>query len=175
MPNYAAVAAPLSDATRKGMPNQVKWSDAMDMSFNSLKQCMSEAPVLRLPDPTKEYVVRTDASNIGLGAALMQEHEGVLHPVAYLSRKLLPREQNYSAVERECLGIVWAIEKLQAYLYGREFVLESDHQPLAYMHQAKLKNAKVMRWAIFLQPYRFRLRAIKGRDNLVADYLSRSV
>ena len=75
------------------------------------------------------------------GAVLLQEHEGVKLPVSYASRKLLAREMGYSVIEKECLGIVWGIQKFESYLYGREFMLETDHQPLVYLNRAKTANA----------------------------------
>ena len=103
----------------------------------------------------------------------MQEHEGVKLPVSYASRKLLAREMGYSVIEKECLGIVWGIQKFESYLYGREFMLETDHQPLVYLNRAKTANARLMRWALALQPYRYRIIAIKGSENIGADFLSR--
>lgn len=96
-------------------------------------------------------------------------------PVCYASRKLLPREQKYSVIERECLAVVWAIAKFHIYLYGKEFVLETDHHPLAFLATAKLTNNRVMRWALSLQPYRYVVKAIKGTENAGADFLSRCV
>ena len=92
-----------------------------------------------------------------------------------LVKKLLPRERSYSTIQRECLAIVWAIQKIQAYLYGREFVLETDHQPLVYLQRAKVTNSRILRWALSPQPYRFRIQCIKGSENVGADYLSRSL
>ena len=100
------------------------------------------------------------------------EGEGRL-PIAYAGKKLLPRERNYSVIETECLGIIWGVEKLRKYLCGVEFLLGTDHKPLPYMQTAKVLNPRIMRWAMKLQPYRFRIVAIRGRDNLRADYLSR--
>lgn len=76
-------------------------------------------------------------------------------------------------IEKECLAIVWSVQKFLRYLYGREFLLETDHQPLVYLTQAKVSNARLMRWALLLQPYRFRIISIKGSDNVGADCLSR--
>ena len=172
--NYAVVAAPLTDLTKKGAPNQVRWNDDLQRSFEALKHSLSTAPVLQLADWEKVFVVRTDASERGVGAVLLQEHDGILLPVSYISRKLLDREVRYSAIEKECLGIVWAVERFQPYLYGKEFVLQTDHKPLTYMQKAKLTNSRVMRWALALQPFRFRMEAIKGQDNVGADWLSRA-
>ncbi|PIK52169.1 hypothetical protein BSL78_10948 [Apostichopus japonicus] len=173
IPNYSALVAPLSDLTRKGSPNRVIWGSAQDKAFNDLKQALISPPLLRLPDVNKQFVLRTDASDVGIGAVLLQEHEGELFPVAYASRKLLERERNYSVIERECLGLVWAVQKFHVYLYGSEFVLQTDHEPLTYLNRAKLLNSRIMRWALVLQEYRFRLESIKGKYNVGADYMSR--
>ena len=128
---------------------------------------------LKLPDITKPFLLRTDASDRGVGAVLRQMEGELKLPIAYASRKLIPRETAYSTVEKECLAIVWAIQKFQRYLYGREFVLETDHEPLTYLNSSKIANARLMRWSLTLQPYRFRIEAIKGIDNVGADYMSR--
>ena len=160
---------------KKGDPNKLTWEPVQDLAFRELKAALSSQPVLRLPDFTKQFVVRTGASDQGLGAILLQEHEDGIFPVLYLSRKLNAAERNYSVIERECLAAVWAIRKLQVYLYGQEFVLQTDHRPLTFLDQAKLANARVMRWAMALQPYRYRTESIRGSDNVGADYLSRAV
>ena len=79
--------------------------------------------------------MRTDASDQGLGAVLLQEFPDGKFPIAYVSRKLLAREKNYPAIEREGLAIVWAIKKFEGYLYGNHFVLEIDPMPLIHIHQ----------------------------------------
>ena len=104
---------------------------------------------------------------------MLQEWDGVRHPVAYASRKLLPREMNYPIIERECLSIVWGIQKFHNFLYGQSFILETDHQPLSYLNKTEFQNSRIMRWALALQPYRFSVRYIKGSLNVGADFLSR--
>ena len=174
IPNFAAIACPLTDLTRKGAPNEVEWSEAQQKAFETLKSAVANPPILKLPDFNQVFVLQTDASNVGIGAMLLQEEGGIKHPIAFGSRKLLPRETRYSTIEKECLGIVWAITKFQDYLYGKEFVLETDHQPLQYLRSTKYQNGRVMRWALAIQPYRFTIRAIHGRDNVGADFLSRN-
>jgi len=104
---------------------------------------------------------------------LLQEHEGNLFPVAYASKKLNDAERRYSTLEREGLAIVWAVKKFQMYLYGRPFVLETDHQPLVNMNKTRYANNRVSRWCMFLQSFDIRIRSIKGEDNHFADFLSR--
>ena len=100
-------------------------------------------------------------------AVLLQEDRvGEKRPIAFASRKLQPRETRYSTIEKECLAIIWGTAKFQENLYGTAFILETDHRPLQYLRQTKFQNGRLMRWALALQPYRFLLRAIRGRDNV---------
>lgn len=123
---------------------------------------------------SKTFLLRTDASDTGLGAVLLQDHNDVLMPIAYSNRTLLEREKKYAVIESECLSIVWAIETIKYYLYGKEFVLQTDQQPLTYLRNMKNGNGKLMRWSLSLQPYSFSLDYIKGECNIGADVLSRS-
>lgn len=134
---------------------------------------LSDRPILKLPEFNETFILRTDAADDGIGAVLLQMEDDEKLPVAYASRKLQPREKAYAVIEKECLAVVWGIQKFNQYLYGREFLLETDHQPLTYLNKAKTENSRLMRWALQLQPYRFRIIAIKGSDNVGADYLSR--
>ena len=110
---------------------------------------------------------------MGLGAVLLQENDGMKFPVMYASRKLHDSEKRYATTEKECLAIIWAVQKFHRYLYGVKFVLETDHEALAYINHAKLSNSRVMRWAMVLQTYRFVVKVIAGKENIGADLLSR--
>ena len=171
--NFATIAVPLTDLTKKGASNNIKWEKTHERAFTTLKDRLTKSPILRLPDFEKDFMVQTDASDVGIGVVLLQEFEDGIFPIAYASKKLLPREKNYSVIERECLGIVYAVKKFQSYLYGKPFVIQTDHKPLVYIHKCKIESARIMRWALFLQNYKFRVEAIKGQDNVGADYLSR--
>ena len=173
IPNYSLIAAPLTDLTKKGSPSKVVWVDPQEKAFYALKGHLTSKPVLKLADMTRPYVLRTDASDIAVGAVLMQEYDGELFPVAYASKKLSKRESAYSTMERECLALVWAVQKFQLYLYGKSFVLQTDHQPLIYLNRCKVSNARIMRWALFLQSFSIQIEAIKGSLNVGADYMSR--
>jgi len=163
IPNFATVAVPLTDLTKKDQPNQLKWGEAQDRAFETLKSYIVNPPILRLSDFEKQFILRTDPSNTGIGAILLQEESGVKHPVAFASRKLLTRERDYSTIEKENVAIVWAIQKFQNFLYGKEFILETDHQPLLFLGKAQYgQNGRLMRWALVLQQYQFTLNAING-------------
>lgn len=90
-------------------------------------------PVLCSPDFDKMFVLQTDAYEVGLGAVLKQEQGGELHPVAYLSRKLYPRETRYSVIEKECWALKWALDSFKYYLLGRDFLVETDHRALQWI------------------------------------------
>ena len=175
VPNFSAISAPLSDLTKKGQPSKVRWGPEQENAFASLINQLSQSPILCLPDFEKEFILQTDASDIGIGAVLLQEYGEYRFPVYFASKKLLDREKHYSVIEKECLAIVWSIQKFQSYLYGREFSLETDYQPLIYLNKAKVTNARLMRWALALQPFKMRLESIKGCKNFTADFLSRMI
>ncbi|XP_070188629.1 uncharacterized protein [Littorina saxatilis] len=175
VPNFAAIALPLTDLTRKNLSNRVEWTDRCEEAYQTLRQMLSQRPVICVPDLSLPFVLQTDASDIGLGAVLLQDHGGELKPVSFASRKLNNAEKNYATVEKECLAIVWAIRKFEVYLYGREFELQTDHQSLQHLQRSKTSNGRLMRWALLLQSFSFRVTVIRGRDNVGADYYSRIV
>ena len=173
VPNFAAISAPLSGLTRKGLPDRVHWTDDCALAFSKLQAILSNKPILILPDFNLEFVLRTDASSSGIGACLLQMRDDLLHPVIFASRKLLDREMKYSVMEKECLSIVWAVSKLQRYLIGNHFVIETDHKPLKFLEEKRTTSARLARWALTLQEYRFSITYIPGSHNVTADILSR--
>ena len=96
-----------------------------------------------------------------------------MYPVAYHSRKLKAAERNYSTVEKECLAVVDGVKKFYIYLFGSQFTLETDHLPLANLRPSKTANARLTRWALYLQQFNLRIKYIRGQDNVGADLLSR--
>ena len=153
LPKMAELAIPLTELLKKGQPEKVNWNLECDDTFRHAKEALVQAPVLRIANPTEMFVLQTDASNQGLGAVLSQYAEdGYEHPVAFASRKLLPREVNYAVVEKECLAIVWALCQFHVYLYGQEFTIETDHLPLSWLERMKNKNARLTRWSLQIQP-----------------------
>uniref|UniRef100_A0A8C5C6I6 Gypsy retrotransposon integrase-like protein 1 n=1 Tax=Gadus morhua TaxID=8049 RepID=A0A8C5C6I6_GADMO len=173
IPGYATLASPMNDLTRKALPDRVTWSEAADRAFKTLREALCSEPVLITPDFNLPVIVHTDASEVGLGGVLSQVRAGEEHPITYVSRKLLPNERNYSTVEKEALAIKWCLEKLRYYLLGREFTLVTDHDPLKWMAGAKNTNARVTRWFLALQDFRFRVDHRPGREHANADALSR--
>lgn len=173
IPDCANIMQPLTDLTKKNAKTIITWNEELEVTFNKLKTALASKPILKLPDVEKEFIVRTDASNKAIGCVLLQEHENVMHPVAYASKKLNEREKKYAVEEKEALALIWGVQKFNRYLYGKEFLMETDHLGLQYLKTGNVKNARVMRWSLALQDYKFRVRYIKGSDNNMADYLSR--
>ena len=149
------------------------WNQQADQAFRKLKEFICKPPVLRLPDLSRDFILRTDASNVAVGAILLQEYDGMFFPISYASKMLSRSQQAYSTIERESLAIIWAVQKYYQYLYGRQFIIQTDHSPLQYLNSAKLSNSRLMRWAIKLQPFTYSVQAISGSLNIGADYLSR--
>ena len=149
------------------------WGDTHEKAYQTIKILLTSDPILRLPDPEKTFVLRTDALDYGIGAVLIQEHEGKLFLICYASKKLSDAEGNYSTIEKECLAVVWGIKRFHVYLYDVRFVLQTDHEPLKYMNIAKFTNNRLLRWAMFLQSDNMKVEAMKGSDIVEANYLSR--
>ena len=128
-----------------------------------------------LPNVDEKFILRTDASDFGLGATSLQHRHGRIYPVPYASRKLLYREIRYTAMDRECFRIVWGIKKFAMYLYGKPFTLQTDHRSLQVLSASKFENPHIMRWALALPIYNFKVEHINDKENLCADFLSRAV
>ena len=175
IPDYASIAVPLTDLTKKSAPNQVRWSVECNKAFEKLKSLLCSAPVLQSPDFSQPFVLQTDASDFGVGAVLSQtDGEGIDHPVAYFSRKLLPREQRYSTVEKECLAIKLGTQAFRVYLLGRPFTIQTDHRALQWLDRLKETNSRLTRWSLALQPFQFTVQHRAGKANANADALSRA-
>jgi len=166
IPDYATVALPLTDLTRKNAPSDVKWSEQCTRAFAELKRRLCTTPVLSSPDFERPFTLQTDASERGVGAVLSQHSEdGEEHPVAFFSRKLLPREEKYATIEKECLAIKLAVHTFRVYLLGKPFTIQTDHRSLEWLHRMKENNARLTRWSLALQPYQFKVKHRAGKDN----------
>ncbi|KAK4317640.1 hypothetical protein Pmani_011295 [Petrolisthes manimaculis] len=146
-------------------------NDSCQPQDEKIKKIVTALPPRNL---TKDFVLRTDASGVGIGSVLMQYQDGELWPVSYASRKLSKAERNYSTVERELLAVVEGVKKYYQCLYGRKFTIQTDHMPLHYLRTAKTSNARIMRWALYMQQFEYTAEYIKGAENVGADFLSRT-
>lgn len=151
----------------------MSWTKEAERAFTELKQILCGEPVLQAPNFNKPFLLQTDASEVGVGAVLFQLQDGLEHPVMFISRKLLPHEKNYATIEKECLAVKWAIEKLRYYLLGRKFVLITDHAPLKWLSQNKGENARITCWFLQLQDFQFKVEHQAGSSHANADAMSR--
>ena len=171
---FAKIATPLFRLLQK----ESKWIWDKDCvnAFEALKNKLVSDPVLRLPSFNRSFILYTDASGYALGAILSQkDDEGNDYVCSYASRLLKNAELNYGITEKECLAVVWAIKHFRVYLYGTPFKVITDHSALAWLMSIKDPNARLARWAIYLQTYQFEIIHRKGKIHSNVDALSRPV
>jgi hypothetical protein len=165
--HYSEIAVPLTNLTRKA--NAWDWTGRCQDAFELLKQKLTEASLLRTPDERLPYEVVTDASDLGLGAVLLQEG----HPVAFESRKLNSAELNYNVTEKEMLAVVHALHVWRCYLEGADFTVYTDYVSNTYFQTQPNLSRRQARWSEFLQRFgAFEWKYRKVASN-VADALSR--
>lgn len=141
-----------------------------------MKALLASTPALSAPDFIRPFKLAVDASDCGAGAVLMQEDAHVVdHPVCYFSRKFNRHQRLYSTIEKEALALVLALQHFVVYVGSPSgpVVVQTDHNPLVFLHRMHNNNQRLMRWSLFLQCYDLDIRHIRGRDNVVADALSR--
>jgi len=169
--NFAHVAAPLHALIHKGKSWQ--WSAECTEAFFELKKRLISAPVLMLPDFSKSFVLDTDASGEGLGAVLSQIINGKEHVISYASRTLSHTEKRYCATRREMLALVWGSRHFRPYLYGRKFLLRTDHNSLCWLHNFKEPEGQVARWLETMAEFQYEVIHRPGKQHSNADSLSR--
>ena len=173
--NFSDKIACLNEKLKKTYREPLQWTEAEKQSFDEVKKVFISPPLLRVPDIQTPFILRTDASSIGIGACLLQYEDHIPYPISFASRKLNPTEVKYSAIEKECLALVWGVHRFNYYLLGKEFFIECDHQPLSFLQKSNNDNQKLQRWVLALQPYRFTVVYIRGTNNHISDMLSRGI
>ncbi|KAJ3684964.1 hypothetical protein LUZ61_014128 [Rhynchospora tenuis] len=164
--DYGLISKPLTDLTKK---NAFAWSSQAQVAFDTLKHAMTTTPVLTLPDYAKQFVIETDASALGMGAVLMQDNR----PIAYLSKSLGVKNQGLSTYEKELLALITAVKKWKHYLLGQPFVIRTDQISLKHLLEQKVTNALQHKSLCTLLGLDYKIEYKKGKDNKVADALSR--
>ena len=165
--DFSTIATPLNALTKKGVA--FSWGPTQENAFTVLKDKLTHAPLLQLPDFNKTFELECDASGIGLGGVLLQDGK----PVAYFSEKLSGPLLNYSTYDKELYALVRTLETWQHYLWPKEFVIHSDHESLKHIRsQAKL-NRRHAKWVEFIESFPYVIKHKKGKENVIADALSR--
>ena len=178
--NFGQISAPLAELfkeqdgdKRKNRP--IIWNTGHQLAFERLKKALTNAPVLNQPDPTKRYIIETDASDFAVGYVLAQEGEdGKLHPVAFDGRKLKGPELRYPTHEKELLAIKEALDRWKHYIEnGHTTIILTDHESLRYMNSVRTPSKRLARWIDEFQCYDLDIRYRRGREAIVPDALSR--
>jgi hypothetical protein len=173
--HFSGIAAPLTAKT-KNQDQMFTWGNKTQDAFDQLKTRFTEAPILAVHDPEKDSILETDASDEAIGGCLSQRgDDGLLHPIAYYSRKLTGAEANYDVHDKELLAIIDTMEQWRPYLEGTKNPVQiyTDHKNLIYFTTTKTLNRRQVRWSETLAKYNFRISYRKGTENARADALSR--
>ena len=170
---FSPVLSKLSEPLRRLCKSRVEWAweSEQQSAFEAIKQVITTLPVLTYFDKTKKHMIQCDTSKKGLGAVLLQESK----PVMYVLRTLTKMEQRYSNIERELLAIVFALERLNHYTFGRTITVQSDHQPLQSIWKKSILSAspRLQRLLLRLAHYDQNIEFLRGKENMIADALSR--
>lgn len=174
IPSFSEICHPLYNLAKVKDNKDYVWNDDCQNSFDLLKKSLTTFPVLHPFSLHKDTILTTDASRKSLGAVITQDG----HPVMYISRKLTDTEAKYSNIERECLSIVWATNRLQNFLLGKKFKIETDHKPLVYIldPNSELRteiSPRLMKFSLKMMRFDYEICHISGSKNIVADCLSR--
>ena len=170
LPHLSTVTEPLRRLENKDV--EWHWDEVHERAFTDVKRLITSHPLLRYYDVSKEVTLQCDASQSGLGAALLQDGQ----PVAFTSRSLTTTEKNYAQIEKELLAIVHACERFDQYLFGREVTVETDHKPLEAILKKPLLTApkRLQRMMMRLQNYQLKVVYKRGQEMYIADTLSRA-
>ena len=169
--NFSERATPLTRLTRKDIP--FDWCTRCQLAFEDLKNALCTAPVLAYPRDDCEYILDTDASDVGVGSVLSQIQEGKERVVAFASKKLNRTQQRYSVTRRELLAMVTFTHHFRHYLLGKKFLLRTDHGSLRWLFNFKDPRGQVARWIEALSLYSFDIQHRPGRSHQNADSMSR--
>ncbi|GFU01479.1 retrovirus-related Pol polyprotein from transposon opus [Trichonephila clavipes] len=175
IPKYSELVYPLTELTKKRVPDSIPWTEKHDSSFHLLKKALVEAPSLNCPVPDKPYTIHSDASQIGIAACLSQKCGDKCYPIAYASQKLSKTQQSWSTIKPEAFAIVWSLKKFEVWVFGTEIEFYIDHNPLPYLTKSAPQSARLQRCTFALQKFNVTIKHCPGVKMPHADALSRLV
>ncbi|GJW53232.1 reverse transcriptase domain-containing protein [Tanacetum coccineum] len=143
------------------------------LAFETLKKKLTEAPILIAPNWDLPFELIFDASDFAIGAILGQCHEKHFRPIHYASKTMNEAKSHYITTEKEMLAVVYAFEKFRSYLILNKSIVYTDHYALKYLFDKKYSKARLIRWVLLFQEFKFKVIDTKGAENLAADHLSR--
>nr|CAI5823027.1 unnamed protein product [Callosobruchus analis] len=169
--NFAKLTKPFTRCLKKGA--RIEHTPEFIKTFELCKTILTNDPILQYPDFEKTFILSCDASNFAVAAVLSQGKIGSDLPIAYASRTLNSAECNYSTIEKELLAIVFGVKYFRPYVWGRKFIIVSDHKPLQYLLNLKQHNPRLLRWKLLLEQYDYTIQYKPGKANSNVDALSR--
>ncbi|GJS32677.1 reverse transcriptase domain-containing protein [Tanacetum coccineum] len=169
--DFSKISRPMTHLLEKNTP--FIFSDECIQAFETLKKKLTEAPILIAPDWDLPFELMCDASDFAIGAVLGQRHEKHFRPIHYASKTMNEAESHYTTTEKEMLAVVYAFEKFRSYLILNKSIVYTDHSALKYLFAKKDSKARLLRWVLLLQEFKFKVIDTKGAENLAADHLSR--
>jgi hypothetical protein len=169
--NFAGICRCLFNLLQKD--TKFQWGPHEEHAFSHLKRRITSAPILKLPDFGKKFYVTTDASGSSIGGFLSQEYDEQLLPIAFESRSLSAPEKNYAVHELEALAIIYCFKKWRCYLEGSQTVVKTDHKSLKHLLTQPQLSRRMARWVEYLAQFNFEIEYLAGKENVVADALSR--
>lgn len=173
-PNYAYHTTPLLELLR-GKSRKWCWTNAQEQAFRKVKEAFSVKITLTYPDYSKRLILQTDSSRVGLGAVLFQEDEDKTPQIiAFLSRTLKGAESKYAISELEALSILWALKKLRPWILGHDLLIRTDNKSLTFLKTCPLPTGRISRWAMAMEEFNYTIEHCAGKDNKIADLLSRN-
>ena len=172
VPDFSGVAKPLTDLTSKA--TEFQWSEAAHQAFERLKVALSSAPLLSFPLPSGDYVLDTDASDVGVGAVLSQVQDGVERVIAFSSKKLNKQQRRYCVTRRELLAVVTFLREFRVYLLAQVFTIRTDHSSLTWLLRFKEPQGQLARWLEYIFQFKFQIVHRPGKKHGNADALSRA-
>ena len=175
IPAAAHTMLPLFEAL-SGKPKTLTWDETMLKAFHDTKKALADATLLSHPHHDAQISLTTDASDLAVGAVLQQFVDGVWIPLAFFSKKLRPPEKKYSAFDRELLALYLGIRHFRYFLEGRQFIAFTDHKPLTFC-MSKVSDPwsnRQQRQLLYISEFTTDIRHVQGKDNPVADTLSRA-
>jgi transposase InsO family protein len=170
--DYQLISEPLRKLTHKD--TVWKWETLEQKTFQLLIDHLCSDNILRQPDFSKDFLILSDASAIGAGAVLCQEHNGILFPVSFASWLFSPTQRRYSTTEREMLGLVMSVRKWKSFFIDRKFMAKTDHKALTGIMNLEDPYGRIARWMAELGQFSFKLNYIPGPLNVIGDTMSRT-
>jgi len=149
------------------------WKAEHQKAFETMKDKLTTAPVLAMPSNNGQYILDTDASDMGLGAVLSQIQNGEEYVIAYASRTLSKPEHNYETTRKELLAVVFGLKQFRQYLLGKPFTIRMDHSALGWLRRTPEPLPQLARWLTFIEQFDYTILHEAGKKHGNADSLSR--